>query len=408
MSQKRKYGLFEVTGIELEYMVVDRSSLRILPIVDVLFKDVVGHMTGDVERGDVEWSNELVAHVVELKTAKPTPDIARFNELFHQEVRAINQLLRARGAMLLPTAAHPFMDPFTETTIWPHEHNEVYALYDRIFDCRGHGWSNLQSTHLNLPFANDEEFGQLHAAIRILLPLIPALSASSPILDGKVTGMFDSRMHAYLHHQERLPVLMGALIPERVYDQASYEQKIFKPIMNALAPFDTEKVMERHFSNSRGAIARFDRGAIEIRVIDIQECPAMDLGIAEIIVATLRRLVQGEWCSPEAYRTISEHELLRVFKQVIQNGRHSPVDHPELLKTFGLYTATSTGSIWEHIFATLAEDLSPLATSCAKILAARGCLAERIMGSLGERPDQHVMTHVYQELAGCLEDNRPF
>jgi hypothetical protein len=31
--------------------------------------------------------------------------------------------------------------------------------------------------------------------------------------------------------------------------------------------------MDHHFANSRGAIARFDRGAIEIRVIDIQECP---------------------------------------------------------------------------------------------------------------------------------------
>ena len=206
-------------------MVVDRTTLKVLPIVDKLFEDVTGEITSDVERGDVEWSNELVSHVVELKTANPTKKIASFRNKFAKEVKAINKVLAKRNAMLLPTAAHPFMDPFTETVIWPHDHNEVYALYNRIFDCRGHGWSNLQSTHLNLPFANDAEFMKLHAAIRILLPIIPAISASSPILDGQPTGSLDARMEAYLHHQEKLPVLMGSLIPEAVFSQEDYYRR---------------------------------------------------------------------------------------------------------------------------------------------------------------------------------------
>ena len=36
---------------------------------------------------------------------------------------------------------------------------------------------------LNLPFSSDEEFGRLHAAIRLLLPLLPALAASSPLVE---------------------------------------------------------------------------------------------------------------------------------------------------------------------------------------------------------------------------------
>ena len=80
MSAPKKFKLFEVTGIELEYMVVDRETLKVSPTVDELFKDVTGKITGDVERGDVEWSNELVSHVVELKTAKPTRRIATFQK----------------------------------------------------------------------------------------------------------------------------------------------------------------------------------------------------------------------------------------------------------------------------------------------------------------------------------------
>jgi gamma-glutamyl:cysteine ligase YbdK (ATP-grasp superfamily) len=274
-----------------------------------------------VERGDVEWSNELVSHVVELKTAKPTKKIPTFRKKFHSDVKVINAVLAKRNAMLLPTAAHPFMDPFTETVIWPHEYNEVYALYNRIFDCRGHGWSNLQSTHLNLPFANDDEFSKLHAAIRLLLPIIPALSASSPILDGTATGFLDSRMEAYLHHQEKLPELMGsASSPRPCSAKRIITATIFSPIAQAMAPFDTENVMDHHFANSRGAIARFDRGAIEIRVIDIQECPAADLAIAELIVAVLKALTSGRWVSSYLQRAWSENDLLPIFLQVIKDA----------------------------------------------------------------------------------------
>ena len=76
----------------------------------------------------------------------------------------------------------------------------IYQTYDRIFGCKAHGWANLQSMHLNLPFADDAEFARLHAAIRLVLPIIPALAASSPIADGRPTGFMDIRMEAYRTH----------------------------------------------------------------------------------------------------------------------------------------------------------------------------------------------------------------
>lgn len=410
MSAPKKFKLFEVTGIELEYMVVDRETLQVSPTVDELFKDVTGAITGDVERGDVEWSNELVSHVVELKTAKPTRKIPSFQKKFASEVKAINAQLAKRGRMLLPTAAHPFMDPFTETVIWPHDYNEVYALYNRIFDCRGHGWSNLQSTHLNLPFANDEEFGKLHAAIRMVLPIIPALSASSPLLDGKTTGFMDGRMEAYLHHQEKLPELMGSLIPEAVFSQEDYYRTIFSPIAQALAPFDTEHVMDHHFSNSRGAIARFDRGAIEIRVIDIQECPSMDLAIAELIVAVCRAMVKGRWVSNYLQRAWSETDLLPIFLQVIKDAGRSVISNKEFLIMFGVLKEDrmTAGKLWEHLFNELRSELSENAQRGISHILQHGCLASRILAHTGKEPSRKKIMEVYTELAACLQDDRPF
>lgn len=409
-TQPKKYKLFEVTGIELEYMVVDRDTLKVLPIVDKLFEDVTGKITSDVERGDVEWSNELVSHVVELKTAKPTKKIPSFRKKFSADIKAINAVLAKRNAMLLPTAAHPFMDPFTETVIWPHEYNEVYALYNRIFDCRGHGWSNLQSTHLNLPFANDDEFSKLHAAIRLLLPIIPALSASSPILDGKATGFLDSRMEAYLHHQEKLPELMGSLIPEAVFSQEDYYREIFSPIAQAMAPYDTENVMDHHFANSRGAIARFDRGAIEIRVIDIQECPSADLAIAEFIVAVLKALTSGRWVSSYLQRAWSEQDLLPLFLQVIKDAGNAKIANRDYLLMFGLMKQEhmSAQKLWQHLFVELYGDLSDGCRQHIAHILEHGCLAARMLKHTGKQPSLEKLKQVYRQLAQCLEEDRPF
>ncbi len=409
-SRRNAFKLFEVTGIELDYMVVQRDTLRVLPIVDQLFQDVTGQLTSDVEHGEVTWSNELASHVVELKTTRPARRIPAFRRRFATEVRAINDALATRQAMLLPTAAHPLMDPLTETVIWPHAHNEVYALYHRIFDCRGHGWSNRQSTHLNLPFATDEEFGKLHAAVRMVLPLIPALAASSPLLDGKATGFLDSRMEAYLHHQERLPALMGSLIPEAVFTQEDYYRIVFDPIGRALAPYDPEGLLDHHVANSRGAVARFDRGAIELRVIDAQECPGMDLAIAELITALCRAMAKGRWTSTYLQRAWSETDLLPIFLQTIKDAGRAVIANKDLLLMFGVMKEQrmTAQRLWEHIVQELRGELSEDARVLIDHILSKGCLAQRILARTGRKPSTEKVRQVYAELAACLHDDRPF
>ncbi|MFN9201010.1 MAG: glutamate-cysteine ligase family protein, partial [Planctomycetaceae bacterium] len=161
-------SLFSAFGVELEYMVVDAESLDILPAADTVLCSADGIVTGEVERGAVDWSNELVAHVIELKVSQPVPTLVGLESQLQAEVREINRRLAQHNGRLMPTAMHPWMDPLDETVLWPHEYNAVYSAFDRIFSCQGHGWSNLQSVHLNLPFASDEEFGRLHAAIRLV------------------------------------------------------------------------------------------------------------------------------------------------------------------------------------------------------------------------------------------------
>ncbi|GAB3815169.1 hypothetical protein GCM10028895_08980 [Pontibacter rugosus] len=319
-SLKQPLHLFEAYGVEMEYMIVHRHELHVMPICDKLIYEEVGAYLSDVEFGDIAWSNELVLHVVELKSQKPTASLAHLHKAFQAHVQKINHLLEKHDAMLLPTGAHPLMNPYTDTRLWPHEHNAVYEAYNRIFDCRGHGWANLQSTHLNLPFQGDEEFGKLHAAIRVVLPILPALSASTPILDGTITGFADSRLEVYRHNQKEIPSIAGKVIPEAVFSKAAYDQQILQKMYAAIADRDPEGTLQEEFLNSRGAIARFERGAIEIRVLDLQESPLADVAILQAVVALIKALVAEKWVPIEQLKQFHEDQLAAIFLEVVRQG----------------------------------------------------------------------------------------
>ncbi|GIV60429.1 MAG: glutamate--cysteine ligase [Rhodothermaceae bacterium] len=409
MSTRPCYDLFEAFGVELEYMIVDRVTLAVRPLADVLIHEKTGQYVADVDNGPVAWSNELVNHVVELKTNGPAPLLDGLAALFHANVVEINERLRPHGAMLLPTGAHPLMDPRTETHLWPHEYNEVYSLYNRLFDCRGHGWANLQSTHLNLPFRDEDGFGRLHAAIRVLLPVIPALSASTPLLDGALTGFADSRLETYRHNQDRFPVITGRVIPEAVFTKADYHRRIYRPINEALRPFDTDGVLDHTFVNSRGAIARFDRNAIEIRIIDLQECPAADLAILAGVVAVLRALVAERWVPLAAVKTWHEDALAAIFLDVVRHAERAVITDRAYLRLFGLEASEATaGALWRHLVAAMRDDLPGDAAGVLEHLLTQGSLATRITRRLGDDVTPGRIREVYHELAACLAENRLF
>lgn len=48
-------------------MLVKNDTFKVAPIVDKLLTTKAGKLLADIENGDIAWSNELVAHVVELK-----------------------------------------------------------------------------------------------------------------------------------------------------------------------------------------------------------------------------------------------------------------------------------------------------------------------------------------------------
>jgi len=404
------YHLFDVIGVELEYMIVREEDLTISPIAEQIFLQKSGSFEGEVNCGAVSWSNELVSHVIELKTSQPVHSLDGMGAFFHKNVQEINSILKHRRARLLPTASHPFMDPFSETNIWPHDSHEIYNLYNRIFNCQGHGWSNVQSTHINLPFHGDEEFARLHAAIRLLLPVIPGLCASSPLLEGRFSGYRDARLYHYQNNQKEIPSIAGKIIPEAIFDYSTYCQEVFNPINNALRPYDTEHILDHHFVNSRGAIARFDRGAIEIRLMDIQECPAADLSLVKFIVEVLKLIVNEEFGSFHSQSNWHEDELYPILQDAIKDAETAMIVDEKYLSFFGLENKSNItiGDFFNHLLQKVKHNLLPEEQYIIEHILKQGTLATRILHALDNDFSNNNILRVYGELADCLASNQLF
>jgi gamma-glutamyl:cysteine ligase YbdK (ATP-grasp superfamily) len=413
--------LFEGYGLELEYMLVHDETLDVLPTVDQVILAVAGEYTDEVERGELAWSNELVNHVIELKTNGPAPTLRGLDDAFARDAAAVQEYLAPLHGRLMPTAAHPWMDPARETQLWPHEMSVVYQAFDRIFGCKGHGWSNLQCTHLNLPFHGDGEFARLHAAIRLVLPIIPALAASSPILDGRLTGFLDTRMHLYRDIQKQVPAITGRVIPEPVFSKRDYEERILGPMFAAIAPHDPDEVLQEEWLNARGAIARFDRETIEIRITDIQECPSADLAITHALTCVLRALVAERWQPLERQERADTEALNAVLLATTKDAEAALVTDGDYLDAFGIRARrASAGEIWNHLIETVVAsdaDFTPAWSSVIETILGEGPLARRIVRAVaGEHPGvsarlslpRERLHDTYAELCDCLEENRTF
>ena len=401
-------GLFEGYGVELEYMIVDAETLDVRPIADRLIEAEHGAIENEIERGAFAWSNELARHVVELKTNGPAAHLGGLAAGFAAETARIDALLAPHGARLLPTAMHPWMDPAREFELWPHGDGEIYAAFHRIFDCRGHGWANLQSAHLNLPFAGDDEFGRLHAAARALLPLLPALAAASPFVGGLHEGQLDARLHVYRHNARRMPSLSGAVVPEPIFTQADY-QALLDSLYADLAPLDPDGTLHHEWVNARGCIARFDRMALEIRVLDVQECPRADLAIAWAVARTLRALCDPAPAHQTRLRALATAPLADLLARTTAQAERAPVDDADLLRALGLDARARTAQeVWRALFERhLASDPDGAEHRPAlELLLEHGSLARRILHRVGEKPTREALTALYRELADCLREGR--
>jgi carboxylate-amine ligase len=410
-SGARALRAFAGCGVELEYMLADRKTLSVLPVADEFLRRLGADDPRTAPQG-FAWSEELVPHVLELKNVSPIADLDPLPRSFQAQVRRANRLLATMGARLMPTAMHPWMEPRSEMRLWPRDHSAIYAAYDSVFDCRQHGFANIQSMQVNLPFANDAEFARLHEAIRLVLPILPALAASSPIVEGDATGLLDSRMEAYRTHTLKIPSITGRVIPDPAESRAEYEADVLATMYRDIAPQDPDGVLQHEWLNCRGAIPRFDRNAIEIRVIDMQECPQADIAIAIAAVGAIRAIYDHPAGSAPRRQRTGTDALAEIMMACMQDAERATIDDAGYLSVLGFPgRKCEAGELWRHLVEVGSRYRTPsseLALDPLRVVLEQGPLARRILRAVGQDRSRARLSAVYRELCDCLDEGRMF
>lgn len=280
MAKKKSIAEFDVYGLSMDYLLVESDSL--MPIPPTSFG---GSGTG------ISWSTTDAGTGIRLTTTAPENDFQGAGCRIAADLRSLNdQAEELLAEMFLPSGGHPFARAFDAG---PSANGSKADL----FGPRNAGELWTSGATIEVPIGDEQGFGRLHTSVRMVLPLIPAISAASPFLDGKWASALSPRLFAMIDKTPGVSELTGPFIPEAALDQADYYRIVLEPIARVLADRDLSEHIDYHLMNQRAAVAWFDRGTIAINVADVQECPATDAAVAEMTVAVINAMKEGRWVS---------------------------------------------------------------------------------------------------------------
>jgi hypothetical protein len=213
-------------------------------------------------------------------------------------------------------------------------------------------------------------------------------------------------MEVYRHNARRVPQVTGSVVPESVGSIDEYHERILTPLYQAIAPHDSEEILQEEWLNARGAIARFERQSIEIRVLDVQECPMADLAIASTVIAVLKLLCQEQWSLSAKQRKLETPALAALLQRCSRHANKAMIDDTDYLRLFDIRRPRATaGTVWQHLVDAARKasdsDLMHYSRPIDAILR-HGPLSRRIADATGKHPDRGRLQEVYGQIADCL------
>ena len=270
-------------GTEHEFSIND-AQFRPLPVSDTILKTICGSYESEILFGDVKLGKELQKTVLEMVPRNHAESIAVLEDQLVHGIQKFSHVFRDRY-QLLGLGMHPTLK-LEETAVWDHDEGEYYEVYDRLFDIRQHGWLNIQALQVNLSYTGEKDLVAHYNRLRSLLPYLIAVTAASPIVEGKSTGTADNRLLYYRENQKEIPLICNHIVPETIASVQDYrreQEKIFAELKSK----DAEILCEE-WVNSGGVIIRFSRKCLEIKALDEQDCIRSDMAVCAFISSLLR------------------------------------------------------------------------------------------------------------------------
>ena len=250
-------------GIEEEFSILDPRTLDMLPRFEQL-RDVAAqtdpllyeHITGELISSEIEIISGVGGDVQHALSRQ------------REHRKRLFALADAQGVALGATATHPWAD-YREQPIIDTEH------YRRVEDGLKYvAWrNNTFSLHVHLGVRDLDRAIRVCDRLRPVLPLLLAISANSPYLDGRDSGLHSARTQSFTKSFPRCGV------PDAFGGWAAYREYIEFLVR-------TQSIVE--FTQVWWSVRpHFSFGTVEVRICDVQATAQESDALASLIAASI-------------------------------------------------------------------------------------------------------------------------
>jgi predicted glutamate--cysteine ligase len=271
-------------GLEIE-MYTGTSDGQIVGLSERIVKDLEGFVREPDSR-NVEYTTAPLSSYDRLlcATIRPRHNLRKY-------------LQRIGNFTLIPgsTLSLGNSDHFCRSDL----HNLYHSYIEKTYGTR----VVTASIHINIGINDPETLIRACRLIRLEAPLYLALSASSPFLDGQVTGYHSTRWHLFPHTPEHVPLFKS-------HGHFVYwtEEQLARQTMQNV----------RHLWTSvrpNGDNRPYNLNRLELRICDLIVEPIALLSVVALLEARLIQLIDDPSLDPLIHSQLSPDELLTITAQ---------------------------------------------------------------------------------------------
>ncbi|MBC8413750.1 MAG: YbdK family carboxylate-amine ligase [Nitrospira sp.] len=257
-------------GVELEIQLLSRETMALAPFAPAVLDMVPDNM---IER----IKPEFIKSMVEINTGICS-SVAEVERDLRASYSWLNDVVEGMDGMLYPVSLHPFSRGADQEVADKERYRQIMdelQLVGRRFITQG--------LHVHIGVDDEEKVIRINNNLRIYLPILLAISTSSPFYEGEDTGLMSYRSKLF----EALPL---AGMPDSLDNWAEFEKLI--------KLFSSSGIIESVKDIWWDVRPHPDFGTVEIRICDLPYCLNDILALTALIQALVITLADVDVPEP--------------------------------------------------------------------------------------------------------------
>ena len=255
-------------GLEEEFMVLDAESLDLVP----RFEELRDLATADDAVLAESIAGELISSEIEIRSGRGED----LHDALRRQRDARNRLFalaEVRGIALGATGTHPWADYREQRNIDTEHYRRVVGGLQYVARR-----NNTFSLHVHVGARDADRAVRACDRLRPVLPLLLSISANSPYLDARDSGLHSARSQAFTKSFPRCG------IPD-----AYGSWKAFREYIEFLVATDSIEEYTQVWWSIRPHLSF---GTVEVRICDAQSTAAEAEALSALIVATVAQALR--------------------------------------------------------------------------------------------------------------------